>query len=39
MDGKESSAFIRNRKEAGAGSEGNRQARQQHVIEAVTKKL
>ncbi|WP_115294923.1 LCP family protein [Staphylococcus aureus] len=39
MDGKESSAFIRNRKEAGAGSGGNRQARQQHVIEAVTKKL
>lgn len=39
MDGKEASAFIRNRKEAGAGGEEDRQARQQHVIEAVTKKL
>ncbi|MBO1214455.1 LCP family protein [Staphylococcus nepalensis] len=39
MDGKEALAFMRSRKEAGAGGDEGRQARQQLVIEAVAKKL
>lgn len=38
MDGKEALAFMRSRKEAGAGGDEGRQARQQLVIEAVAKK-
>ncbi|WP_434796079.1 LCP family protein [Staphylococcus equorum] len=38
MDGKEALAFIRSRKEAGAGGDEGRQVRQQLVIEAVAKK-
>lgn len=37
MDGKEALAFMRSRKEAGAGGDEGRQARQQLVIEAVAK--
>jgi len=39
MDAKEALAFMRSRKEAGAGGDEGRQARQQLVIEAVAKKL
>ncbi|PTF10172.1 LytR family transcriptional regulator [Staphylococcus equorum] len=38
MDGKEALAFMKSRKEAGAGGDEGRQARQQLVIEAVAKK-
>ncbi|ARD73611.1 LCP family protein [Staphylococcus xylosus] len=38
MNGKEALAFMRSRKEAGAGGDEGRQARQQLVIEAVAKK-
>ncbi|MGK3149853.1 LCP family protein [Staphylococcus shinii] len=38
MYGKEALAFMRSRKEAGAGGDEGRQARQQLVIEAVAKK-
>ena len=38
MDGKEALAFMRSRKEAGAGGDEGRQVRQQLVIEAVAKK-
>lgn len=38
MDGKEALAFMRSRKEAGAGGDEGRQTRQQLVIEAVAKK-
>lgn len=39
MDGKEVLAFMRSRKEAGAGGDEGRQVRQQLVLEAVAKKL
>ncbi|WP_427707476.1 LCP family protein [Staphylococcus parequorum] len=38
MDGEEALAFMRSRKEAGAGGDEGRQARQQLVIEAVANK-
>ncbi|RYD13460.1 LCP family protein [Staphylococcus equorum] len=38
MNGEEALAFMRSRKEAGAGGDEGRQARQQIVIEAVAKK-
>lgn len=38
MNGDEALEFMRSRKEAGAGGDGGRQARQQLVIEAVAKK-
>ncbi|MEB7847927.1 LCP family protein [Staphylococcus equorum] len=38
MDGKEALAFMKSRKEAGAGGDEGRQARQQLVIEAVAQK-
>ena len=39
MDGKEALAYMRSKKEAGAGGDERRQGRQQLVTEVVAKKL